>query len=119
MTYIPLDYADLLIASLLLLLNGALSVAFQLGLARQLAIAATRMVVQLMLVGLVLIAVRPGVAVLDGTRCTRDGAFCRPRNHCTAGEAARGYLGLRTRNRLHAGGGQHSDYFRPEHPASA
>ncbi len=54
MSYIRLDYPDLLIAALLVVLNGALSIALRLGLARQLAVAALRMVVQLMLVGLVL-----------------------------------------------------------------
>jgi putative ABC transport system permease protein len=45
---------DLLAAGSLILLNGALSVALQLGLERQLAIATARMIVQLLLVGLVL-----------------------------------------------------------------
>ena len=54
MTYIALDNVDLALAALLVVLNGGLSIALQLGLARQLAIATLRMVVQLLLVGLVL-----------------------------------------------------------------
>ncbi len=54
MTYIPLDYFDVMLAAVLVLINGALSVALQLKLERQLAVAAVRMVVQLVLVGLVL-----------------------------------------------------------------
>jgi putative ABC transport system permease protein len=53
-TYIALDNLDLALAALLVVLNGALSIALQLGLTRQLAIATVRMVVQLLLVGLVL-----------------------------------------------------------------
>ena len=54
MTYIRLDYLDLALGALLVVLNGGLSVALNLGLERRLAIAALRMVVQLTLVGLVL-----------------------------------------------------------------
>jgi putative ABC transport system permease protein len=53
-SYITLDILDLAVAALLVLLNGALSLALQLGLARQMLIAALRMIVQLTLVGLVL-----------------------------------------------------------------
>jgi putative ABC transport system permease protein len=53
-TYIRLDYLDVALASVLVLMNGGLSVALHLGLERQLAIATVRMVVQLILVGLVL-----------------------------------------------------------------
>ena len=52
--YIPLDAVDLGLAALLVLINGALSLALRLGLERQLLIATLRMVVQLVLVGLVL-----------------------------------------------------------------
>lgn len=52
--YIPLGLGDLAIAGLLILVNGALSLALGLGVERRLAIAAGRMVVQLLLVGLVL-----------------------------------------------------------------
>ena len=52
--YILLSYWDLLLASLLLLLNGALSLYLRLGLERRLAIAALRMILQLGAVGLVL-----------------------------------------------------------------
>jgi putative ABC transport system permease protein len=72
MTYIHLDYSDLALASLLVIANAALSIALDLGLARRILIAASRMVVQLMLVGLVLkvlfAAVSPlwtGVAALS------------------------------------------------------
>ena len=54
MSYIPVGIGDLLLASLLIVLNGALSLAFTLGLERQLAIATLRMIVQLALVGVVL-----------------------------------------------------------------
>jgi len=53
-SYVQLGIDDLIMASLLLLANVALSAWLQLGLARQLVIAAMRMTVQLMLVGLVL-----------------------------------------------------------------
>lgn len=52
--YVVLDVWDLALASILVLLNGVLSVALGLGVARSLAIAVVRMVVQLALVGLVL-----------------------------------------------------------------
>ncbi len=54
MNYIRLDYADLALASLLLLINAALSLALHLGLERRLLLSAARMVAQLALVGLVL-----------------------------------------------------------------
>ena len=54
MTFIPLELTDLALAALLVVLNGALSLALRLGLERQLLIAAARMVVQLLLVGVVL-----------------------------------------------------------------
>lgn len=53
-SYISLEYGDLALASILVLLNGALSIAFHLRLERQLMISALRMVVQLVLVGYVL-----------------------------------------------------------------
>ncbi len=64
MTYIALDNVDLALAALLVVLNGSLSIALQLGLARQLAIATLRMVVQLLLVGLVLQALFSWVSLL-------------------------------------------------------
>ncbi|MEK9723752.1 MAG: iron export ABC transporter permease subunit FetB [Rhodospirillaceae bacterium] len=54
MTYVTLDYWDLASAAALLAINAGLSIAFRLGLAKRLAVAAVRMVVQLTLVGLVL-----------------------------------------------------------------
>lgn len=54
MTYAPVDLFDLGLAATLVVINGALSLALQLGLFRQLVIATMRMVVQLTLVGLVL-----------------------------------------------------------------
>ncbi|MEW5727897.1 MAG: iron export ABC transporter permease subunit FetB [Pseudomonadota bacterium] len=54
MSYIRLDLVDLALASLLVLVNGGLSLAFNLAVERRLLIAAGRMVVQLLLVGLVL-----------------------------------------------------------------
>jgi putative ABC transport system permease protein len=53
-TPIHLAAGDLAIAAVLILLDGALSIALKLGLARQLAIAATRMVLQLLFIGVVL-----------------------------------------------------------------
>ncbi len=52
--YIQLSYADIALASVFLLLNGALSLWLQLGIARNLAFAMVRMVAQLLLVGLLL-----------------------------------------------------------------
>ena len=52
--YIALSYWDIALAAVFLVLNGVLSLALKLSLERQLAIAASRMVVQLLLVGLVL-----------------------------------------------------------------
>ncbi len=54
MNFIGLDLWNLGLAALLILINASLSIFLQLGLARRLLIAATRMVVQLALVGLVL-----------------------------------------------------------------
>ncbi len=54
MSYIALAYSDLAIASALVLIHAALSLALALGLGRQLVVAAARMVVQLAFVGVVL-----------------------------------------------------------------
>lgn len=54
MSYVPLSFLDLAIAAVLILLNGAISIAFRLGLERSIAVAAARMIVQLALIGLVL-----------------------------------------------------------------
>ena len=54
MNYIRLDLIDILAAGLLVLGNAGLSIALDLGVARKMLIAAARMVVQLLLVGLVL-----------------------------------------------------------------
>src|ERR1051325_6727772 len=51
---IDLSYSQIAIASLLIILNGAISVALHLGIARRLFLAAARMIVQLVFVGLVL-----------------------------------------------------------------
>ena len=56
MSYIPLEPIDLVLPALLVLINGALSLALQLGIERQLAVATLRMVIQLFLIGLVLTA---------------------------------------------------------------
>jgi putative ABC transport system permease protein len=53
-TFIALGYWDLVLAGLLVCLNGGLSIWLQLGLARQLLVAVARMVVQLALIALVL-----------------------------------------------------------------
>jgi putative ABC transport system permease protein len=53
-SYIQLSNLDLALGALLVLLNGALSLALQLRMERRLAIATVRMIVQLLLVGLVL-----------------------------------------------------------------
>jgi putative ABC transport system permease protein len=52
--YIELSYWQVGLAALLILINGAISVALRLGLERQLLIAAARTTVQLLLIGLVL-----------------------------------------------------------------
>lgn len=54
MTYIALTYWDLVLASLLLLINGAISFGYRLNLERTLAISATRMVLQLALIAILL-----------------------------------------------------------------
>ncbi len=54
MTYIVLDYVDIALAALLLLINAGLSMSLHLGIGRRLLIASLRMVVQLSLIGLVL-----------------------------------------------------------------
>ncbi len=54
MNAIPLGLTELALAALLILVNGAVSLAFRLGLERQLAIVAVRMVVQLAAIGFVL-----------------------------------------------------------------
>lgn len=54
MSYIQLEFLDLALASILVLLNGGLSLVLNLGIGRRLLLAALRMVIQLLLVGLVL-----------------------------------------------------------------
>lgn len=54
MSYVPLNYLDLVLAASLLIANGAISWAFRLGLEKSIAIAAVRMVIQLGLIGIVL-----------------------------------------------------------------
>jgi putative ABC transport system permease protein len=54
MTYIRLDYSDLLLPALLVVMIGICSIVLQLRLERQLAIATVRMVAQLALIGYVL-----------------------------------------------------------------
>jgi putative ABC transport system permease protein len=54
MTFISLSYLDVALSAVLLVVNAALSLTLRLGLARQMGIAAVRMVVQLLLMGLVL-----------------------------------------------------------------
>ena len=54
MNYIQLGYSDLILPALLVIMNGVLSIALQLKLERQLAVASARMVIQLVLVGYVL-----------------------------------------------------------------
>ena len=64
MRFIALDYSDLAIAAVLVLLNGALSVALRLGLERALLVATLRMCVQLALMGVVLTALFRAVSPL-------------------------------------------------------
>lgn len=52
--YIALSTTDILMASLFLVVNATLSIALRLGLERQLTVAAARMIVQLLMVGLLL-----------------------------------------------------------------
>ncbi len=54
MTYVPLDFTDLLLAASLMLINGAISWAFALGLERTLLINSVRMTLQLAMIGFVL-----------------------------------------------------------------
>lgn len=54
MSYVALTYWDLVLASLLLLINGAISFGFRLNLERSLAISAVRMVLQLALIAVLL-----------------------------------------------------------------
>jgi len=54
MSYIRLEYSELALPALLVVMSGVCSIALQLGLERQLAVAAVRMSVQLILVGYVL-----------------------------------------------------------------
>ena len=54
MTYIEIGFGELALASILVVLNGLLSLVLRLRLEQQLAIATVRMIVQLLLVGLVL-----------------------------------------------------------------
>lgn len=54
MTVLPLDVLDLAIAALLVVIDGALSLAMRLGMERRLIVAAVRMIVQLTLMALVL-----------------------------------------------------------------
>ena len=54
MSAVALSAFDLAIAAVLILINGAVSLAFRLGLERQLAIVTARMVVQLAVIGFVL-----------------------------------------------------------------
>lgn len=54
MNYVALSYWDLVMAAALILINGGVSLAFQLGIERQLLLAAVRMVAQLSLIGFIL-----------------------------------------------------------------
>lgn len=64
MNYIQLGYSDLILPALLVIMNGVLSIALQLKLERQLAVASVRMVVQLVLVGYVLTFLFAAVSLL-------------------------------------------------------
>lgn len=55
--YVTLTYGQVVVAGMLVLLNGILSIVLRLGLTRSLLVAGARMVVQLLLIGLVLKAV--------------------------------------------------------------
>ena len=52
--YVSISYGDLAFAAILLVVNAGLSIRLGLGLERQMLIAAARMTVQLLLIGLVL-----------------------------------------------------------------
>jgi putative ABC transport system permease protein len=62
--YIQLGYSDLILPALLVVMNGVLSIALQLKLERQLAVASVRMVIQLVLVGYVLTFLFAAVSLL-------------------------------------------------------
>jgi putative ABC transport system permease protein len=74
MTYLTLGNGQLLLAALLILINLGLSSALRLGLARSLAIASLRMVVQLLMIGFVLEWLfqqqHPGLVLLLGLAMT-------------------------------------------------
>ena len=53
-SYLSLSYFDVALASVFIVINGLISIAFKLGLAKKLLIVSLRMVVQLLLVGLLL-----------------------------------------------------------------
>lgn len=71
MSYIQLGYNDLILPALLVVTNGALSLALHLRLEWQLAVASVRMVAQLVLVGYVLTFLFAAVSPL----CTALAAF--------------------------------------------
>lgn len=54
MSYVVLGYSDLALASLLIMISGGLSLAFRLGIERQLVLSAARMCIQLGAIGFVL-----------------------------------------------------------------
>ncbi len=62
MTFITLSYFDLVLASVLLFICGGLSMALKLGLERQIAVAAIRTLVQLLLIGFILKALFAAVS---------------------------------------------------------
>lgn len=88
MTYIPLGYNDLILPALLVVMNGALSLALQLKLERQLALASVRMVVQLVLVGYVLTFLLP-CPVLDCARGLHHGSVRIARDRRSSGDVCR------------------------------
>ena len=77
MTYIQLSYGDLVLPALLVVMDGALSLILRLGLERQLAIAAVRMMLQLTLVGYVLTFLFAAVSPLWTARDSGRRSSCR------------------------------------------
>ena len=99
-SYIELSYADLAVASLLIVIDAALSIIFGLRIHRSLLVAAIRMTVQLALVGLVLTFLF-AVASPLWTGSAGNGAFCRTRGHTAPGAAAFRLVVLRFGHRLY------------------
>ena len=112
--YISLNYGELAVASVLVLVDAGLSLMFRLGIHRSLLIAAVRMTVQLTLVGMVLTALfAAGLATLDRAGGPGDDTLRRARSFAATGAAPFGLVVLRLGHRLHDDGIGAGDDLRP------